>query len=565
MYVFDLLLLLLQQMCVYLIIAWILSKTPLIIPLLKVTILTPHKLMCYVIFSAFSIIGSYLGLYIGDSIANTRAIGTVLSGFLGGPSVGILVGFTGGIHRYSLGGSTASSCMLSTIMEGLIGGLVHRYYTKKTQINKLFNLYTAASATFVAGILQMLIILLLTKPFASAIALVKNIALPMIISNSIGAAIFIRILLDRRAIIEKYTTAFSAQALKIAAHTEGILHKGFNTDNCMHFANIIYQQLQIGAVAITDTEKILAFVGSGADHHILGAKLTSTQTMQAIKNNNVVYVDGNEEPYQCSMSSNCKLGSVLVIPLCRENQQVIGTIKLYEEKNRLFSSINLTLGEGIASLISAQILTGQYERNKQSLLKSETKLLHAQVNPHFLFNALNTLQAVIRKDCNQANELINYLSSFFRKNLKRSETITTLYDEIEHVNAYLQIEKARFREHLQIKIHIPSKLQAIKLPAFSLQPLVENAIKHGTSHLLNTGRISLRAFQQHGLIYIEIKDNAGRYQPDEINDGLGISLVDKRLKLHYGEQFGINILCQPGQFTRVRLRIPDLNVTNQAA
>lgn len=565
MYAFDLLLLLLQQMCVYLIIAWILSKTPFIIPLLKVTIFTPHKLMCYVIFAAFSIISSYLGLYIGDAIANTRTIGTVLSGLLGGPSVGILVGITGGIHRYSLGGATASNCMLSTIMEGLIGGLVHRYYIKQMQINKLFNPYTAASVTFLAVILQMLIILLLTKPFANAIALVKNIALPMIISNSIGAAIFIRILLDRRAIIEKYTTAFSTQALKIAAHTEGILRQGFNTHNSMHVANIIYQQLQIGAVAITDTEKILAFVGIGSDHHIAGAKLTSKPTMRAIKNNQVVYADGNEEPYQCSMNINCKIGSVLVIPLRAENQQVIGTIKLYEEKNRLFSSINLTLGEVITSLISAQILSGQYERNKQSLLKSEIKLLHAQVNPHFLFNALNTLQAVIRKDRKQATELINTLSTFLRKNLKRPETITTLYDEIEHVNTYLQIEKARFGEHLQIKIQIPPKLQATKLPAFSLQPLVENAIKHGTAHLLNTGRISLRAFQQHGHIYIEIKDNAGLYQPAEINDGLGINLVDKRLKLHYGEQYGINIFCQPEQFTCVRLCIPDINVTNQAA
>lgn len=386
--------------------------------------------MCYVIFAAFLIIGSYLGLYIGDAVANTRAIGTVLSGFLGGPSVGILVGITGGIHRYSLGGATATSCMLSTIMEGLIGGLVHRYYIKQMQINKLFNPYTAASVTFLVVILQMLIILLLTKPFANAIALVKNIALPMIISNSIGAAIFIRILLDRRAIIEKYTSAFSTQALKIAAHTEGILRQGFNTHNSMHVANIIYQQLQIGAVAITDTEKILAFVGIGSDHHIAGAKLTSKPTMRPIKNNQVVYADGNKEPYQCSMSINCKIGSVLVIPLRAENQQVIGTIKLYEEKNRLFSSINLTLGEAIASLISAQTLSGQYERNKQSLLKSEIKLLHAQVNPHFLFNALNTLQAVIRNDRKQATELINSLSTFLRKNLKRPETITTLYDEI---------------------------------------------------------------------------------------------------------------------------------------
>ncbi|SUC28750.1 Probable sensor-like histidine kinase YehU [Providencia rustigianii] len=335
MYEFDLILLLLQQMCVYLVIAWALSKTPLVIPLLKVTIRLPHKVMCYLIFSVFCIMGTYFGLHINDSIANTRAIGSVLGGLLGGPAVGVAVGFTGGLHRYSLGGMTATSCMVSTIAEGLIGGLVHRYYMKRGEINKIFNPVTASCVTFVAEIIQMLIILLIARPFDEAYELVKNIAAPMIIANTIGAAMFIRILLDRRAIVEKYTTAFSAQALKIALCTDGILRKGFNVDNSMKVAKIIYQELEIGAVAITDREKILAFIGLGADHHIPGTPISSEQSRRAIDNNEVVYADGNETPYKCTLSASCKLGSALVIPLQGENQQVIGTIKLYQAKKQL--------------------------------------------------------------------------------------------------------------------------------------------------------------------------------------------------------------------------------------
>ncbi len=104
--------------------------------------------------------------------------------------------------------------MVSTIVEGLIGGLVHRYFMKRGEINKIFNPMIASCVTFIAEIIQMLIILLLAKPFDEALELVKNIAAPMVIANTIGAAMFIRILLDRRAIVEKYTTAFSAQALK---------------------------------------------------------------------------------------------------------------------------------------------------------------------------------------------------------------------------------------------------------------------------------------------------------------------------------------------------------------
>ncbi|WP_434526074.1 LytS/YhcK type 5TM receptor domain-containing protein [Photorhabdus asymbiotica] len=556
MYEFNLVLLLLQQMCVYLVIAWLLSKTPLFIPLLQVTVRLPHKLLCYVIFSIFCIMGTYFGLHVGDSIANTRAIGAILGGLLGGPSVGMLVGLTGGLHRYSLGGMTAFSCMISTIVEGLIGGIIHSYLIKRGQINRLINPWTAAIVTFCAEIMQMGILLLLARPYSEALALVKNIASPMIVTNSIGSAMFIRILLDRRAIFEKYTSAFSAQALKIAVYTEGILRKGFNENNSMRVAKVIYQQLEIGAVAITDREKLLAFIGIGSDHHLPGTPIASALSRRAIENNEVVYADGNEIPYRCSINPTCKLGSTLVIPLRGENQQVIGTIKLYEAKNRLFSSINRTLGEGIASLLSAQILAGQYERNKQSLLQSEIKLLHAQVNPHFLFNALNTLQAVIRRDSNQACQLVQYLSTFFRKNLKRSEEIVSLTDEIEHVNAYLQIEKARFRDHLQMRIELPDSLLDARLPAFSLQPIVENAIKHGTSQLLETGKITIRAHQQDQLLIMEIEDNAGLYKPVSMGDGLGMSLVDKRLRLRYGENYGVQIDCQPEQFTRVTLCLP---------
>ncbi|MDC9588020.1 sensor histidine kinase [Xenorhabdus sp. XENO-10] len=556
MYEFNLVLLLLQQMCVYLVTAWLLSKTPLFVPLLQVTVRLPHKLMCYVIFSIFCIMGTYFGLNVNDSIANTRAIGAVLGGLFGGPTVGAMVGFTGGLHRYSLGGMTAFSCMVSTIVEGVLGGLVHIYLMKRGQINKLLNPWTAAIVTFFAECTQMGIILLLTNPFGDALNLVKDIAAPMIIANSVGAAMFIRILLDRRAIFEKYNNAFSAQALKIAVCTEGILHKGFNEDNSMRVAKVIYQELEISAVAITDREKLLAFIGTGSDHHLPGTPIAAEQSHRAIKNNEVVYADGNKTPYCCSLNPTCKLGSALVIPLRGENQQVIGTIKLYEAKNRLFSSINRTLGEGIASLLSAQILAGQYERNKQSLLQSEIKLLHAQVNPHFLFNALNTLQAVIRRDSQQAGQLVQYLSTFFRKNLKRSEDIATLENEIEHVNAYLQIEKARFRERLQITIEIPEALRYAKLPAFSLQPMVENAIKHGTSQLLETGQITIRAYQDINLLRVEIEDNAGLYCSEQMGDGLGMSLVDKRLRLRYGEHYGVHVECQPEAFTRIILCLP---------
>ncbi|VDZ54188.1 Probable sensor-like histidine kinase YehU [Serratia odorifera] len=203
MFEFNQVLLLLQQMCVYLVIAYLLSKTPLFIPLMQVTIRLPHKLLCYVIFSVFCIMGTYFGLHIQDSIANTRAIGAVLGGLLGGPSVGFLVGLTGGLHRYTLGGMTDVACAVSTIAEGLVGGLVHSAAMRRGRIDLLFNPLFVAGVTFATEVLQMAIILAIARPFGEALRLVEHIALPMLIANTVGAAMFMQILLDRRAMFEK--------------------------------------------------------------------------------------------------------------------------------------------------------------------------------------------------------------------------------------------------------------------------------------------------------------------------------------------------------------------------
>ncbi len=167
-------------------------------------------------------------------------------------------------------------------------------------------------------------------------------------------------------------------------------------------------------------KKILAFVGIGDDHHLSGVNLASPQTISAIRENRVIYADGVKERFKCALSESCPLGSALIVPL-RVDNEVVGTIKLYEPKDRLFMNLNRTLGEGIAQLLSEQLLRYRYENQKNLLVKSELKLIQAQVNPHFLFNALNTIVAVVRKDADQARSLLLHLSNYFRKNLKTFE------------------------------------------------------------------------------------------------------------------------------------------------
>ncbi|WP_038899372.1 sensor histidine kinase [Vibrio harveyi] len=554
----ELVISLLQQMCVYLVLAYMLSKTPIILPLLSISSRLSHRLICYVLFSGFCILGTYFGLHINDAIANTRAIGAVMGGLFGGPVVGFAVGLTGGIHRYTLGGFTdlALACAISTTAEGLIGGLLHVYLIKRNKGAMLFNPSVVFSVTFVAEIVQMILLLAVAKPFDQAYALVSAIAAPMIIANSVGAALFMSILQDRKTIFEKYSATFSRRALSIADRSVGILSTGFNSENADKIARIIYDETKVGAVAITDQEKILAFVGIGDDHHKPNTPISSQSTLDSMEKNDIIYLDGSERPYQCSLAQDCKLGSALIIPL-RAGKEVVGTIKLYEPKRKLFSTANMPMAEGIAQLLSSQILYGDYQQQQTLLAQAEIKLLHAQVNPHFLFNALNTISAITRRDPDKARELIQNLSHFFRSNLKQNINTVTLKEELAHVNSYLSIEKARFTDRLEVEIDIEPELLDIKLPSFTLQPLVENAIKHGVSNMLEGGKVKIysQAHPQGALITVE--DNAGSYKPPKENhSGLGMEIVDKRLSNQFGRDSALKITSQQHQFTKMSFIIP---------
>lgn len=553
----ELILSLLQQMCVYLVFAYMLSKTPLFLPLLNISHRVSHKISIYILFSLFCILGTYFGLQINDAIANTRAIGAVMGGLFGGPVVGFFVGLTGGLHRYSLGGFTDLACAISTTAEGLIGGLLHTYLLRRGKGALLFSPSIVFAITLFAELVQMAILLMVAKPFDQAYVLVSAIAAPMIITNSIGAALFMSILHDRKTIFEEYSATFSRRALNIAERSVGILASGFNSANAEKIARVVYEETKVGAVSITDTKKILAFVGIGADHHQPQTPISSQSTLDSIEQNDIIYLDGKERPYQCSLSSQCKLGSALIIPL-RAGDKVIGTIKLYEPKRKLFSTINMAMAEGIAQLLSSQILYGDYQQKQSLLAQAEIKLLHAQVNPHFLFNALNTISAVVRRDPTKARELIQHLSQFFRSNLKQNIEAVTLKDELAHVNAYLTIEKARFTDRLDVEIDIDASLLLRKLPTFTLQPLVENAIKHGISNLFEGGVVRIYSQNEAQGQRIVVEDNAGSYiEPNQAHEGLGMQIVAKRLTNKFGQISNLKIEVQANQYTRMSFLIPN--------
>src|SRR5271168_457732 len=203
------------------------------------------------------------------------------------------------------------------------------------------------------------------------------------------------------------------------------------------------------------------------------------------------------------------------------------------------------------------------ERHQQLLLKARMDALSRQINPHFLFNTLNTVSALIRFDPDNARGVVLKLSNILRRLLRKHETFVPLREELEFIDDYLDIEVIRFgRDKLQIFKEIDEDALETFVPSMLLQPMVENSIKHGLGPRLEGGEIHIRTRRLDGRLLIEIEDNGMGISTERLAEvyggGIGISNVHERLRLLYGDQFKMDIRSQEGQGTQIHIEIPEL-------
>ncbi len=208
------------------------------------------------------------------------------------------------------------------------------------------------------------------------------------------------------------------------------------------------------------------------------------------------------------------------------------------------------------------------ERHQQLLLKARMDALSRQINPHFLFNTLNTVSALVRIDPDNARGVILKLSNILRRLLRKHETFVPLREEIEFIDDYLDIEVARFgRDNLDIIKKIDEETLEAFVPSMLLQPIVENCLKHGLAPKIDGGKIQLRTTNRDGRLHIEIEDNgvgiSEEKMPHVYVEGIGLSNVRERLRVLYGADFHLQIESRPGQGTLIKIDIPELVSTMQ--
>ena len=202
------------------------------------------------------------------------------------------------------------------------------------------------------------------------------------------------------------------------------------------------------------------------------------------------------------------------------------------------------------------------QEQEKLLLAAKIEALKSQINPHFLFNTLNSIASLIRSQPDTARMLIVKLSALLRRLLRSQEHFVALREELESIDEYLDIELVRFGTRLQLVKQIEPDTLGVIVPSMILQPLVENSIKHGISRKVGTGHIIIRSWRELGRAVIEVEDNGMGFVLDRLDEpmstGIGLANVRERLRVIYGAAYHLTLSSEPGKGTRARIEVPDL-------
>jgi two-component system sensor histidine kinase YesM len=230
---------------------------------------------------------------------------------------------------------------------------------------------------------------------------------------------------------------------------------------------------------------------------------------------------------------------------------------------------------GIISIVGPLIITRPIEeqvtREQKQLRKAEFDLLQAQINPHFLYNTLDAIVwSAEAGNEKQVVKMVGSLSEFFRSSLNKGKEIVTIREELSHVRSYLEIQQIRYQDILDYEIDVPEELYINEIPKITVQPVVENALYHGIKEKRGGGKISVTGREDGGDYIITVSDNGIGMEPDrlkEVRDGLtdsspdskkiyGLYNVNQRIKLDFGDEYGLSIDSVYDEGTTVTIRLP---------
>ncbi|MFJ3517535.1 sensor histidine kinase [Streptomyces sp. NPDC090131] len=331
------------------------------------------------------------------------------------------------------------------------------------------------------------------------------------------------------------------------------LRAGLTEDAARKAARRLRSLLGTDALCLTDRESVLAWDGPGADHHQRRAMAGVAVMLESGRSQSVR--TGCQRP-------DCALKWAVVAPLTGEDG-VLGALVAYGSRE---SAVLVRAATEVARWVSVQLELSELDRSRTRLMEAEIKALRAQISPHFIFNSLAAIASFVRTDPERARELLLEFADFTRYSFRRHGDFTTLADELRSVQQYLALAGARFGDRLKVTLQVAPEVLPVALPFLCLQPLVENAVKHGLEDSTERCRITITAQDAGAEAVITVEDNGIGMDPALLrrilagehggSSGIGLPNVDERIRQVYGDEYGPVMETGVGAGMKVTLRIP---------
>ncbi|RHO04220.1 regulator of cell autolysis [Clostridium sp. AM22-16AC] len=520
-----------------------------------------EKVLIGVIFGVFCIISDYIGIQVTGALPNARVIGVLSAGFLGGPVSGFITTVIAATHRYLIFPERISTvaCVLSAIIHGLIGSFIGWKKKGNRQYSNTFLL----GVTFISEMIHIVLILLLTRPFDAAVEIVKIVIVPMVIINSVGMVIFFNVFKSIFNTEDLKVASKVSQSMRIAERCTPYLGD-VETDpkSAGKIIDIIMEEYHCQGAALIDSMKFLALSGAFAKiiltENNYPRLLSATKTYKTTRISRVpIPEDGFYPLYQQNV--------IISAPILLDEGKVLALVILVK-KNAYSYRADIEFATGLANHFAMQMKIAKMEKQKEELRKAELRTLQSQINPHFLFNSLNTISYFCREKPEKARELLLALSSYFRNMLDDIDYMVMLDTELEHVKAYTMLEEARFEKRLSIEINADPEALKCCVPNLILQPIVENAVHHGAMQReKGVGKVIVNVKQEEKSTRIDVIDNGpgidyriiqSLYGGEKVeHTGIGMMNVQQRLIAIYGNGHGLQIVSSE-EGTDVRMNIP---------
>ncbi|MGU3470912.1 LytS/YhcK type 5TM receptor domain-containing protein [Paenibacillus sp. D51F] len=596
---------LIERMGMLLIVMFIMTRLPLFRMLLDRAVTIRTGLLFTLMFGLIGIAGTYSGVVAGTDgmqaafwisrlepgqlLAHSALIGVVLAGLLGGAYVGAGAGLIAGLHAAALGGLAGGAYLVSTPLIGLLAGLVARFFYEERIIAPIKAFFIGVFAP----ILQMGVILIYTTSSPEAIALVNSIGMPMVLSSSLGIALFVAMIQVALKEQERSGALETQRALAVAGTVLPHLEQELTVERASAAARVLALALPADAVAVADTASILAYTGSGSRRFEPLNPTGSPLCVQAIRTGGTVVAELRREEDESTLQAmaskrgravvpgsrrkdGLKLraarepGAVILIPY-QQSGRTVGMLQLYYRNRRLIRRVEEEFAAGLSRLISSQLTLARAAELEVLTKEAELRALQAQIHPHFLFNTLNSIVTLIRTQPEAAKGLTYQLAQFMRASLRTAQSpLIPLEQELEQLGIYLNILRVRFGDQMRLECDACPDEAGIQIPPSTLQPLVENSIQHGLRSVRSGGIVKVTLRREPGCLSIAVEDNgsgidgtalsklgaAPLQTADPRGNGLGVYNVNQRLIRLFGAESALVYENLPAGGCRVAFRLP---------